>query len=182
MILCMCIHTQLENGILLNGLQPQCAVCTCLGNLMNFLFIKPLKDDAFSLWVRNARISGWILYRYRWLTVVVLLSTLQITQQICPLGSHCLFCLQLFACMWLSYSLQYTWKPEMAERKVNTELSLSVMLTGKCCVDSFVYSGLSIYGCQTNFILHWVRSMNQNMQNHSNLFESKGKWFLTHSN
>ena len=59
------------------------------------------------------------------------------------------------------------------------------MLTGKCHVDSFVYSGLSIDGFQTfysSLSVKYEQYMDQNMQNHSNLFKSKGKCFLTHSN
>ena len=62
--------------------------------------------------------------------------------QTCPLGSHCCFLPSIFYCMWLPYTLRYTWMLRMAKRKVN--FSLSVMLTNKCCVDLFIYSALSI--------------------------------------
>ena len=38
----------------------------------------------------------------------------------------------------------------MAKGKVNSKLSLSVMLTGKFCIDLFFYSVLCIDSCQAN--------------------------------
>ena len=75
--------------------------------------------------------------------------------QTCPLGSHSRFLPSTSYYMWSPYTMQHTWMPQMANRKANLEFSLSVVLTNKCCIDSFVYSALSINHFQRNLILHW---------------------------
>ena len=91
-----------------------------------------------------------------WPAVVLLLSMLCMikAKPVHLLGSHSRFLPSTSYYIWTPYTLQHTWMPQMANRKANLEFSLLVMLTNKCCIDSFVYSALSINHFQRNLILH----------------------------
>ena len=63
----------------------------------------------------------------------------------------------------------------MAERKVNSELPLSVMLTGKCRIDSLVDSALRIYQWLSDKFNSSLSAKYEHAQNHSNLVKCKEK-------
>lgn len=81
------------------------------------------------------------------------------------------FCLQLFTCMWPPYSLWYTQKPQMAERKVKSEGGLSAVPTCKLRVDLFVHSCATV----SDKFNSSLNPKYEHVQNCSTLFEHERK-------